>query len=152
NVGYGEPRYRLAELTLPVVGDGGVFSSARDLVAWQEGLYGGGLLSGTALRQLLAPGRLDDRAEFEDGGGGTVGRLSGGGTWCGHPGGWSGAAALAGRYVEAGVSVVVLSNDQQAPVVRIAQSLVADELQAVPREPVEPPVNSAVVDHYGGPS
>jgi hypothetical protein len=54
--------------------------------------------------------------------------------------------------VEAEVSVVVLSNDQQAPVVRIAQSLVADELQAVPREPVEPPVNSAVADHYSGPS
>jgi hypothetical protein len=81
---------------------------------------------------MLAPGRLDDGAEFDYGFGVTVERLSGGRTWCGHTGGWSGAAALAGRYVEAGVSVVVLSNDQQAPVVRIAQSLVADEARAVP--------------------
>jgi D-alanyl-D-alanine carboxypeptidase len=133
NVGYGEPRFEPAGLDLPVVGDGGVFSSVRDLVAWQEALYGGRLLGPAGLGAMLAPGRLDDGSEFDYGCGLTVERLSDGRTWCGHTGGWVGAAALAGRYVQDGVTVVVLSNDQHAPVVRIAQALVAGRLRTVER-------------------
>jgi CubicO group peptidase (beta-lactamase class C family) len=132
NVGYGEPRFEPAGLDLPVVGDGGVFSSVRELVAWQEALYGGRLLGPAGLGAMFAPGRLDDGSEFDYGCGVTVERLSDGRTWCGHTGGWAGASALAGRYVEDGVSVVVLSNDQHAPVVRIAQALVASHLRASP--------------------
>lgn len=125
NVGTGNPSYQRSELDLPIFGDGGVFSSIRDLLRWQELYFGGHVLKPATLAQALQPGTLDCGAKSAFGCGVMVEDLRDGRRWCGHDGAWSGAAAFLGRWLEECLSVVVLSNDERAPVTRIAQRSLA---------------------------
>ena len=125
NVRIGIPGYQRSEFDLPVLGDGGVFSSIRDLLRWQELYYGGHVLKPATLAQALRPGTLDCGTTLGYGCGVMVEDLGDGRRWCGHDGAWSGAAAFLGRWVEDCLSVVVLSNDQHAQVARIAQRSLA---------------------------
>lgn len=117
--------YQRSELDLPVFGDGGVFSSIRDLLRWQELYYGGHVLKPATLAQALQPGTLDRGTTVGYGCGVIVEDMGDGRRWCGHDGAWSGAASFLGRWVEDCLSVVVLSNDQHAQVTRIAQRSLA---------------------------
>ncbi len=128
NLGFGQPRFEISELDLSILGDGGLFSSIEDLLRWQELFYNGSILGQAALAKALSPGRLDDGTAFDYGCGLMVESLGDKGTWCGHTGGWFGAATYIGRFVEERLSVVVLANEQLAPVVRIAQQSLADWL------------------------
>jgi CubicO group peptidase (beta-lactamase class C family) len=42
-------------MTSSVLGDGGIYSSIRDLLRWDQGLRQGSVLSSSALRQMLSP-------------------------------------------------------------------------------------------------
>lgn len=125
NRGYGETRYEIDELDIPIVGDGGVFSTAEDLLRWQHALFSGEIVDGATLRLMTAPGHLDNGARTNYGFGLIVERLSDCRTWCGHTGGWNGTSVLVGRFLEDEITVVVLSNDAHTPVVRIAQQAVS---------------------------
>ncbi|MEM9555414.1 MAG: serine hydrolase domain-containing protein [Acidobacteriota bacterium] len=124
SVGVGAERSEMSELDLSVVGDGGVFSSQPDLSRWFELLFRGEIIDPASLRIALSRGRLDDGTRFDYGCGFLLETLPDGGTWCGHTGGWHGTTTICGRFLDRGLTVMVLSNDQSAPVVRIAQRAV----------------------------
>lgn len=123
NLGFGLPLFVPAEeIVLDTLGDGGVFSSLRDLLQWQALLWRGEIISHDSLAVMGRPGRLDCGTTFEYGFGCQVEVRGDGQAWCGHGGSWTGSTVLVGRYPEAETSVVVLSNEFMAPVERISQA------------------------------
>ncbi|MDY7092909.1 MAG: serine hydrolase domain-containing protein [Acidobacteriota bacterium] len=126
NFGYGLPLFELSEeLALDTVGDGGVFSSLRDLMAWQSALWKGELVSEASLKLMQTPGHLDSGEAFDYGLGLQVERSDDGRVWCGHGGSWTSSTVLVGRYVKEETNLTLLSNEFMAPVERISQRALA---------------------------
>lgn len=122
NLGYGLPLFRTSnEVALDTVGDGGVFSSLRDLIEWQSSLWKGQIVNDALLKLMQAPGRLDSGETFDYGLGLQVEHRGGGNVWCGHGGSWTNSTILIGRHLREKTSVIVLSNEFMAPVERISQ-------------------------------
>ena len=117
NTRLGGVRLSENELDMQVLGDGGVFSTAGDLVGWFQTLAKGGLLRKGA-STMLAPGRLDDGAPVGYGWG-VVLEGEEGGRWFGHNGSWYGASTFAGHAEKTDVTFALLSNEVNVPVTRI---------------------------------
>lgn len=119
NTRLGRPEWAESQLDIQVLGDGGVFSTAGDLVAWFQALAGGKLFQEDT--EMSSPGRLDDSSRIDYGWGvaledGERGR------WFGHTGSWYGAAAFAGYDAAADTTLVVLSNEAEMPVTHLAHA------------------------------
>lgn len=128
NLGYGLPHFEVSEeMALDTVGDGGVFSSLRDLIVWQSSLWKGELVSEASLRLMQTAGQLDSGETFDYGLGLQVERREGGQVWCGHGGSWTSSTVLVGRYLREETSLILLSNEFMAPVERISQRALAVE-------------------------
>ena len=108
------------ELDMQVLGDGGVFSTAGDLVRWFQALVKGGLLREGASK-MLTPGRLDDGTPV-DYGWGVVLEQGEGRRWFGHDGSWYGASTFAGYDEKTDITFALLSNEVNVPVTRIWQT------------------------------
>jgi CubicO group peptidase (beta-lactamase class C family) len=122
NDGYGLPLVGVSEdIALDTVGDGGVFSSLKDLVEWQAALWNGRIVNEKSLGLMQSPGFLDSGERLPYGCGLQIERREGGDFWCGHGGSWTSSTVLIGRHVDKRVSVIMLSNEFMAPVERIAQ-------------------------------
>jgi CubicO group peptidase (beta-lactamase class C family) len=107
-----------------VTGDGNVFASLSDMIAWMRALDGNRVLDGAQKRAAWRNGKLDSGEPIDDEGSGygygwvieEDGRLS-------HSGSWMGTSTYVLRDAESGVNVVVLSNDESADVESIAEAL-----------------------------
>ncbi len=117
NLGYGLPLFETSDgIALDTVGDGGVFSSLRDLIKWQSSLWNRDIVNGASLKLMQTPGRLDSGKRFDYGLGLQIERREGGHVWCGHGGSWTCSTILVGRYLEEKTALIVLSNEFMAPV------------------------------------
>jgi len=123
NQGYGEPRYEIDELDIAIVGDGGLFSTAEDLIRWQHALFSEEVVDRATLQLMSTRGHLDNGKQIDYGFGMMIEHLSNGCIWCGHTGGWIGSSTLVGHYLEKHTTVVVLANVTHAPVVHIAHQV-----------------------------
>jgi len=124
NYGYGVADWHLAEKAAWTLGDGGMCVSLADLMMWQRAFWSGSVVSSASLQWMQTPGQLDS-GEHTDYGGGLQVETVRDQLWLGHAGSWVGTTTILGYYPTAGVSVVVLSNEQAAPVERISQLLAA---------------------------
>jgi CubicO group peptidase (beta-lactamase class C family) len=97
-------------LDLPVVGDGNVFSSVDDLVRWDRGLREGKLIGRAMLERAFTPGALDDGTEHGYGFGWVISRDDDGRRCASHDGGWNGTSTSIARYLDDGLTVIVLWN------------------------------------------
>lgn len=88
------------------LGDGGLWSTAADLLSWADALNDGGFGAGL----LQAPGRLDDGTMLDYAWGMGV-RQRHGLTVYRHGGGWPGVRTLLARVPDRGLSVVVIALD-----------------------------------------
>lgn len=115
--GYSKSRKGLsyAHTDYVMTGDGCVMTSLEDFVKWDAGLREGKLVKAETLKQAFTSGTLDDGKEHGYGFGWGVDthlkrrRLA-------HAGGWAGASTYIGRYVDDGVTIVVLSNLESFPI------------------------------------
>lgn len=107
-----------------VTGDGNVFASLSDMIAWMRALDGGRVLDGAQKRAAWRNGVLDsgEPIDDEDSGYGYGWVIEGDGR-VSHSGSWMGTATYVLRDAPSGVSVVVLSNDENADVESIAEEL-----------------------------
>lgn len=129
NLGYGLPLFEKSEdIALDTVGDGGVFSSLRDLIIWQSSLWSGAIVNDASLALMQTPGWLDSGARFDYGFGLQVEQREGGHAWCGHGGSWTNSTTLIGHYLKKRTFVIVLSNEFMAPVERISQRAIAEKM------------------------
>ena len=122
NYGYGVPEWHQAEKIALTLGDGGLCSSLTDLVIWQRAFFSGKVVSECSMQWMQSPGRLDSGEYTQYGGGLQVEGLQNH-RWYGHAGSWVGTTAIMGYYPQVDISVIVLSNEQMAPVERITQVL-----------------------------
>jgi CubicO group peptidase (beta-lactamase class C family) len=95
-------------------GDGGLFSSAVDLARWDAALYTERVLKKASLEQMWAPTRLNDGKESEYGFGWALGSVRGH-RLIGHGGGRPGTATQISRFVDDGLTVIVLINGRGDP-------------------------------------
>jgi CubicO group peptidase (beta-lactamase class C family) len=95
-------------------GDGGLLSSAADLARWDAALYTERVLKKTSLQQMWAPTRLNDGQESQYGFGWSLARVRGH-RLIGHGGGRPGTATQISRFIDEGVTVIVLINGRGDP-------------------------------------
>ncbi len=115
------------------VGAGGLFASANDLIAWENALSRGKILSPGALRDMQAPrvatGDSGRVASSEHYGYGWYTAQRSGRTWVWHSGNFAGFAAMLVTVPSAELAVVVLSNVAETDAVEVG-TRVMDELLA----------------------
>jgi CubicO group peptidase (beta-lactamase class C family) len=109
-----------------VAGDGNVFSSLNDMIAWMRMLDHTRLLNPPQRRTLWARGLLDNGkpAESEGSGYGYGWFIEDGGRVA-HSGSWRGTATYVLRDNPNQLSVIVLSNDENSDVGAVAEALAA---------------------------
>jgi CubicO group peptidase (beta-lactamase class C family) len=104
------------------VGDGGVFTSVRDLARWDANFYDNKLGGGQALLDLIqTPGKFNNGDEHQYAFGLGIRRQLGRDV-VEHAGGWVGFSAQMMRFPEESLTVIVLSNCQ-APSAQLAMQL-----------------------------
>ena len=107
-----------------VTGDGNIFASLSDMIAWMRALDGTRVLDAAQKRAAWSNGRLDSGAPIDDEGTGYgFGWVIEGGGRVSHSGSWMGTSTYVLRDTRSGVNVVVLSNDESADVESIAEEL-----------------------------
>jgi CubicO group peptidase (beta-lactamase class C family) len=95
-----------------VVGDGQVFTTAKDLVLWDGGLREGKLLKQETLNHAYVSGRLINGKPTDYGMGYCISEGFGK-KWLSHTGGWTGTSTYVSRCLDDGLLVVILSNNEK---------------------------------------
>ena len=84
-------------------GAGGLYSTTRDLLKWEQGLFGGRVLQSSSLTELITPGRGDYALGLEV-------KTDGADTIVSHSGGIEGFNTYLAHDLSKGMTVVVLGN------------------------------------------
>lgn len=108
--------------TSAVLGDGGIYSSLRDLARWDETLYGSPQLSDELLGQAFTPTRLAGGDTLDYGFGWRIDEVDGH-RRLHHSGSTSGFRNVIQRYPDERLTIVVLSNRSEPPVDELAERL-----------------------------
>ncbi len=110
-----------------MVGDGGIYASARDLLKWDQALYGEELVSQTTLAEAFTSGKLNSGKETGYGFGWVVERSKNKGLAVSHGGLWVGFRTSIERQVDRRLTVIVLSNNSTSNLDQVLQAI--EELQ-----------------------
>lgn len=116
-------------------GAGGLWSTVRDLRAWDQALYTQTLLPDSAIRRLFTPGPAGYGYGWSIGRYGAAGHQ---GTVVYHEGGGPSGAAIIRRYLEDRLLIVALSNTRSSQVAALAQQVANALLGGVVRLPGMP--------------
>ena len=93
-----------------MVGDGGIYSSALDLLKWDQALYDDSLVSQEMLAEAFTPGKLNNGDQTGYGFGWSIDRNDGGRLQVSHGGGWVGFITYIGRNISEKRTLIVLTN------------------------------------------
>jgi CubicO group peptidase (beta-lactamase class C family) len=111
-----------SQLDIYVLGDGGVFSTALDLVKWVQSYLKQHQLLKKEIAELIFSNGQTDKGQLTRCGWGVGITNDENHKRFGHIGGWTGVATFIGYDVSLDATVVVLSNQGEAPVYPIAQA------------------------------
>ncbi|MEO8670478.1 MAG: serine hydrolase domain-containing protein [Tahibacter sp.] len=108
-----------------ITGDGNIYSSMNDLLAWCHALDGSTILSPESKRKMWSNGHLDSGKPINDEGDGYgLGWFVGSdASYVFHSGTWDGTATYLRHDIRRKLWVIVLSNDEDADVATIADGL-----------------------------
>ena len=106
-----------------MVGDGGIYASARDLLKWDQALYGEKLVSQKTLGEAFTSGKLNNGKETGYGFGWVVENTKDRGLVVSHGGSWVGFRTAIERKVGRKLTVIVLSNNSTSQLDRILQAI-----------------------------
>lgn len=114
----------LSELPTRITGDGNVYSSLDEMVAWCRALGSDTVLDADSRRQMFRNGRLDDGSalEVEGDGYGLGWSLDPDSGQAYHSGSWNGTATYVAHEFESDRWVIVLSNDEDAAVASLGEA------------------------------
>lgn len=104
-------------------GDGNIFSTIDDLAKWDAAWRNHKLVKEATLKQAFSPGKLDSGKKITYAFGWDTLRYPNG-TFCvWHTGGWAGTATYIARWIDQDITVVVLSNDENADVGKLGDKI-----------------------------
>jgi CubicO group peptidase (beta-lactamase class C family) len=127
--------------TLNTTGDGALYLSLNDMVAWAQGLRAGAILKPESWRQVYTPVTLTSGRSYPYGFGWNVTSYNGI-VEISHSGSWQGFKTQILRYDNDGLVIIVLCNLGDASPGRIARRVgaaVRDDLRAPMHNPVPDP-------------
>jgi len=141
-----------------IQGDGTVNSTLGDLLRFDQALYTEKLVSKQSLEQAFTPVRLNNGKTFDYGFGWILEKHGSRGTIVSHSGGWPGYATLMMRYLDAGKTLIYLSNKEQdyefeQSFLEAVQQIVFDEPYEMPKTPAmrkAVQVDPAIFERYAG--
>lgn len=90
-----------------ILGDGGIYATAQDLLKWDQALYTDQLVKSATLKQAFQPGKLDNGQATEYGFGWLV---DADGEWVAHTGSWVGFRTSISRRLKTKDTVIILTN------------------------------------------
>lgn len=90
-----------------IVGDGNVYSSAEDLLKWDQALYTEKLVKKATLQEAFTPGKLNNGKATQYGFGWGINEP---GKKVSHTGGWVAFRTVINRYIDKNQTVIVLGN------------------------------------------
>ncbi len=126
---------------LNTTGDGALYLSLNDMIAWAQGLRGGRILQPGSWRQVYTPVTLTSGRSYPYGFGWDVTTYNGQ-VEISHAGGWQGFTTQISRYGGDELTVIVLCNLGDGDPGRVARRVAAavrDDLRAPPRRPIADP-------------
>ena len=130
--------FRISMTTLPMIGDGGVFTTVDDLLRWDRNFYDSNVGGPEFVRQMLSTGSLNDGEALTYASGLTVGAYRGLNT-VSHGGSFVGFRAEMIRFPDEHFSVICLCNRADASpsglARRVAEVYLGDRME--PREPAD---------------
>ncbi|MVM29960.1 serine hydrolase [Spirosoma sp. HMF4905] len=94
-----------------VIGDGNVYSSADDLLAWSQALYTEKLVKASTLKEAFTPVKLNDATTYPYGFGWMV---EDSGKVLMHTGSWVGFRTMIVRYIDKKQTLIILTNGGNA--------------------------------------
>ena len=109
-----------------MVGDGGIYCSARDLLKWDQALYGDQLVSQATLDEAFVSGKLNDGEETGYGFGWVVQSSKDQGLTVSHGGQWVGFRTFIKRQPDRKLTVIVLTNNSASKFDQVLDAI--DEL------------------------
>lgn len=110
--------------SLNTTGDGALYFSVKDLVAWDAGVRSGRILKASSWASVFEPVRLNDGTTHGYGFGWAIG-VRGGRPVYQHGGSWQGFKTHYARFDRGDLSVIVLANLRQADPTRIVDGIAA---------------------------
>ena len=93
-----------------MVGDGGIYASALDLLKWDQALYGNSLVSQEMLAEAFTSGKLNSGKETGYGFGWGIDKNEAGQLQVSHGGSWVGFITYIGRNISEQRTLIILTN------------------------------------------
>lgn len=90
-----------------IIGDGNVYSSAEDLLKWDQALYAEKLVKKATLQEAFTPGKLNNGKATRYGFGWVIDDP---GKKVSHTGGWVAFSTVINRYIDKNQTIIVLGN------------------------------------------
>jgi N-acyl-D-amino-acid deacylase len=103
-----------------VIGDGNIYSSAEDLLKWEQALYTDKLLKIKTLQEAFTPVKLNNGTTYPYGFGWGIDEA---GKKYTHTGGWVGFLNIISRDVEKRQTLIILSNSSSGIALRISRDI-----------------------------
>ncbi len=126
--------------TLNTTGDGSLYVSVRDMIAWDAAVQARAILKPESWREILTPAPLNSGATYPYGFGWQLLEQAGKPLHQ-HGGAWQGFTSYFGRYLGEGLSLVVLTNSSAAH-----PSLIAEGIAAIISPALAPPTLKPIED------
>lgn len=112
-----------------VIGDGNVYSSAEDLLKWDQALYSTKLVSAATLKEAFTPVKLNDGSTYNYGFGWGI---ENNGKKVAHTGGWVGFRTAIERDMEKNTTLILLSSSSDFSAYRIINEILAGKPPVIP--------------------
>ena len=130
-----------------VFGDGNVYSSAIDLLKWDQALYTNKLISADNLKQAFTRVTLKDGTKHDYGFGWVINQKD---SIVSHTGGWVGFRNLIERHLENKLTAIVLSSGNNGSIMKVISGIIKGEN---PKFPVTQLINNVkLIDGTGSPA
>lgn len=112
-----------------IVGDGNVYSSAEDLLKWDQALYGSRLVKPATFNEALTPATLNDGTKSNYGFGWDIEEP---GKIYSHSGGWVGFRTFISRYVSTKQTFIILENSTNFRAIRLVKNILENKPYGLP--------------------
>ncbi len=129
-----------------IIGDGNIYSSAEDLLKWDQALYTEKLVKTSTFQEAITPAKLKDGQATSYGFGWFIAED---GKVVSHTGGWVGFRNILVRYLEGKRTLVVLSNGTDGRGMRLVKNMLEGKPWSLP--PTEVISNVHIIDGSGLP-